>query len=114
MVTMAWFHKTLGDLQKAIKKHNWKKVKEIADEHAKPIRYHHYENELSMAATYLRTYDEKMTNVRRTVSDLRNNLKTPKGGEIDILEISAKEAQEAIQKFELMMQKLIAEGKFEE
>ena len=112
---MAWFHKTLGDMRKAIEEEDWQKVKKIADEHTNPTNLHKMDEDLGMTATLLQTYSKKMTNIQNIVTNVKTKkTKVPVGTAVTILKISAKEAQDAMFHFERIIKRLIVEGKFEE
>lgn len=112
---MAWFHKTLGDMLEEIEKGNWQAAKDISDQHLECSKSNDIDEGLSMAVTFLRTYNEKMTNVHRILTQPRSgDLRIPKGVEISILKVSAKEARASIARFEKIMKRLENEGKLQE
>ena len=110
---MGWFHKTLTDMLVAIQQQKWQKVRLIAEQHQKPLSGHDFNEGLSQAAIHIQTYSEKMSNIVRIVGKPKK-ARTPVGFEETILEVSAKEAQEAIARFEKIIKKLVEKGKFEE
>ncbi len=102
-------------MRRAIEEHNWQKVKDIADEHLKSLDSRERDEGLTRAATLIRTYDQKLSIISSLIgSPNRKNARTPVGGEITILDISAQEAQQAIQRFEVIIQKMIKASKFKE
>ena len=112
---MAWFHKTLGEMLQAIEEENWQRVKDIADEHTKPTNLDEMHEELTMISTLLNTYSQKMTNVQNIITNIKTKkAKVPTGTAVTILKVSAKEAQDAMFRFEKIIKRLINQGKFEE
>ena len=112
---MAWFHQTLGDMRKAIKKKQWQKVKQIVDEHYTTFHDRGMGDSLSMTATLLKTYEEKLSVVHGILSQRgTKEARTPVGGEITTIDVMAEEAQEAIERFEKIMKRLVDDGKFQE
>ena len=112
---MAWFHKTLTDMRRAIDEEDWQKVKDIADEHLKPLDSRERDEGLTRAAILIQTYDQQLSNISAIIgSPNRQKAKTPVGGEIVTLKNCVKSAQEAMQQFEIIIKKMIKASKFKE
>jgi len=112
---MAWFHRTLTDMRRAIEEHNWQKVKDITDEHLKPLDSLERDEGLTRAAILIQTYDQQLSNISAIIgTPNRAKAKIPVGGEITDLKNCVKAAQEAMQRFEIIIKKMIKASKFKE
>jgi hypothetical protein len=112
---LAWFHRTLEDARRAIEEERWQDARDILDEHAKHFRSDDMDRDLGRAGVLLRTYSDKVQISRSILmKGPRGELRIPTGGDISLLKVVTKEAQESIHKFEKIIQKLNKEGKFQE
>ncbi len=112
---MAWFHKTLTDMLQAIERQDWQRVKDITDEHLKPLDSRERDEGLTRAAILIQTYDRQLSNISAIIgSPNKAKAKIPVGGEIVTLKNCVESAQEAMQQFEIIIKKMIKASKFKE
>ena len=81
-------------MRQAITEQDWQKVKDIVDEHRKPLDGHEFDEGLATAAVLIQRYEQKLAVISGIISAVnKKKAKIPVGGEIVILEVSAEEAQ---------------------
>jgi len=112
---MGWFHKTLKDMQKAINEERWEDARNIAKEHQDFLYKDEVGRELDLATVFLSDYKRYLGNCFGILSKRAGReLRIPKGGQIVTLKVSAKQAIEAIHRFEEVIDGLKKKGKLSE
>ncbi len=109
---MGWFHKTLKDMQKAINEERWEDARNIAKEHQDFLYNDKVGKELNYATIFLGNYERYLGNCFGILSKRGGSeLKVPVRGDISVLKNSAKQAIEAIGRFEKLVDDLKKQGK---
>ncbi len=108
---MAWFHKTLTDMLKAIEEEKWDKVEKILEEHTKDADEadHRIHNDLSKIAINLSKYGDCLGNISRM---LKNIQRGGKGTVKTLIRVKTEEAIGHSLAFEATIKHLIKQGKF--
>ena len=107
---MAWFHKSLTEMQAAIEAEDWPKVKEILQQHnrhldSKSKKIKHDISDISLAIS---DYSQHLSQISSMLKSLEKHGSNTK----DLMELKVKAAIECAWKFEKTIMHLIKEGKF--
>ncbi len=106
---MAWFHKSLEDMQKAIESEDWSKVKEILQQHNRGLEKEapNVEHDLSDISHRISQYGEDITLISRMLASQMKGNNTK-----DLMLVKVKSAITQAYFFEKTILHLIKERKF--